>query len=158
MEKHRTSSSGASSLTFIIEIFLYIETCACISGDDKVFDSFERTDPIQISIINFYWNRCSSLFTDAVKSRGCFGIQLLLIDTTWSTRYSIPRNDRCSISSPQWTLVSLTFNIENYGIKVLSTSTKTHYVFGMDHKNYFIIFLDQTQIIEGFFINVFNLK
>ena len=50
---------------------------------------------------------------------GCFKIQLLLDDNTLSTRYYIPKNDLCSDISTQWTLVSLNFTVENYGINLI---------------------------------------
>ena len=50
---------------------------------------------------------------------GRFRIQLLLEDNTWSTRYTIPKNDRYSDTSTKWTLVSLNFAVENYGIKLI---------------------------------------
>ena len=50
---------------------------------------------------------------------GRFKIQLLLEDNTWSTRYNIPKNDRCSNSSTQWILVNLNFTAENYGNKLI---------------------------------------
>ena len=43
---------------------------------------------------------------------GRFRIQLLLEDHTWSTRYNIPKNDRYSDSSTQWTKLSLNFTVE----------------------------------------------
>ena len=49
---------------------------------------------------------------------GRFRIQLLLEDNTWSTRFNIPKNDRRSDSSTDWTVVSLNFTEENYGIKI----------------------------------------
>ena len=71
----------------------------------------------------------------------CSRIQLLLEDNTWSTRYNIPKNDRYSHTSTDWTLVSLNFTVENYGIKLIydaidtthadmcfSNFTKTHSV------------------------------
>ena len=36
-----------------------------------------------------------------------FRIQILLEDNTWSTRYNIPKNDRTSDTSTEWTLVNL---------------------------------------------------
>ena len=45
-------------------------------------------------------------------------IQLIIQDNTWSTRYNIPKNDRCSETSKDWTLVSLIFIVENYGMKL----------------------------------------
>ena len=56
-----------------------------------MFVSFERTDFIQTSIITFKYNRFSILSNDSLKSMGCFRIQLLLADNTWSTRYNIPK-------------------------------------------------------------------
>ena len=50
---------------------------------------------------------------------GRFRIQLLLKHNTWSTRNNIPKNDPYSDSSPDWTLVSLNFTEENYGIKLI---------------------------------------
>ena len=40
---------------------------------------------------------------------GRFRIQLLLEDNTWSTRYSIPKNDRYCDLSTKWTKLSLNF-------------------------------------------------
>ena len=37
---------------------------------------------------------------------GRFRIQLLLEDNAWSTRYNIPKNDRYSDTSLDWTLFS----------------------------------------------------
>ena len=50
---------------------------------------------------------------------GRFGIELLLEDNTWSTRYKIPKNGRYSDSSTDWSLVNLNFTIENYGIRLV---------------------------------------
>ena len=49
---------------------------------------------------------------------GRFRNQLLTNDNIWSTRYIFGKNDSYSSSSTQWTLVSLKFSIENYGIKL----------------------------------------
>ena len=76
-----------------------------------------ETDVIQISKITFCFNRCSILINDSLKSMGCFTIQLMLEDNTWSTRYNIAKDDRYSDSSTQWTKLSLNFTVENYGIK-----------------------------------------
>ena len=54
---------------------------------------------------------------------GRFRIQLLLEDDTWSTGYNIPKNGRYSDTSTEWTLVSLNFTIENYGIKLIYDQT-----------------------------------
>ena len=50
---------------------------------------------------------------------GTVGIQLLLKDNTWSTRYNKPKSDRYSNSSIDWTLVGYYFNVEKYGIKLI---------------------------------------
>ena len=84
---------------------MYIETSSNNNGDN-VFCSFERTDIIQICYITFYHNRFSA---GSTKPMGRFRIQLLSDDNTWSTRYNIPKNDRYSDSSTDWTLVHLKF-------------------------------------------------
>ena len=114
-----TGFSGATSLPLIGNSFMYIETSSNNHGHERVFVSWERTDIIQISNITFYYNRFSILTNNSKKSMGCFRIQLLLEDNTWSTRYTIPKNDRYSNSSTQWTLVNLNFTEENYGIKLI---------------------------------------
>ena len=113
-----TSQSGAESLRPIGNSFMYIETSSNNHGN-KVFVSFERTDIIQINNITFYYNIFSILTSNSKKSMGRFRIELLLEDNTWSTRYNIPKNDRYSNSSNQWTLVNLNFTVENYGIRVV---------------------------------------
>ena len=95
--------------------FLFIETSSTNKGG-SVFVSWERTDIIQITNITFYYNRFSILTNDSLKSIDRFRIQLLLEDNTWSTWYNIPKNDRHSDTSTDWTLVSLNFTVENYGI------------------------------------------
>ena len=50
---------------------------------------------------------------------GRFRIQLFLEDNTWSTRYNIPKIDHYSVSSTDWTLVSLNCTEESYGIKLI---------------------------------------
>ena len=114
-----TGHSGATSLPPIGKSFMYIETSSNNHGQERVFVSFERTDIIQISNTTFYYNRYSILTNDSLKSMGRFRIQLLLEDNTWSTRYNIPKNDRYSNSSNQWTKLSLNFTEENYGIKLI---------------------------------------
>ena len=49
-----------------------------------------------------------------------FRIQLLLEDNTWSTQYTIPKNDQYSDTSTDWTKLSLNFTAENYGIKLFT--------------------------------------
>ena len=100
-----TGYSGATSLPPIGNSFMYIKTSSNNHGYN-VFVSFERTDRKQISNITFYYNRFSILTNDSLKSMGCFRIQLLIDDNTWSTRYDIPKNDRHSDSSTQGTKLS----------------------------------------------------
>ena len=50
---------------------------------------------------------------------GRFRIQILLENNTWSTQYSIAKNDDHSDNSTDWTLLSLDFTVENYGIKLI---------------------------------------
>ena len=114
-----TDHSGASSLPPIGNSFMHIETSSNNHGHERVFVSWERTDIIQISNITFYYNRFSFLTNESKKSMGRFRIQLLLEDNTWSTQYNVPKNDRYSDSSTQWTLVNFNFTIENYGIKLI---------------------------------------
>ena len=83
--------------------------------EKNVFCSWERTDIIQIINITFYYNRFS-ISDQSLRAMGRFTIQLLLEDNTWSTRYNIPENDRYSDTSTDWTLVSLNFTVEIYGI------------------------------------------
>ena len=97
-----TFHSGAMSLPPIGDSFMYLETSS-INHANYVFISFERTDFIQITHRTFYSNKFSFLTTDLLKSMGRFRIQLLLEDNTWSTRYIIPKNDRYSDTSTDWT-------------------------------------------------------
>ena len=93
--------------------------------EKNVFVSWERTDIIQITNITFYYNRFSVLTNNSLKSMGLYRIQLILQDNTWSTRYNIPKNDRYSDSSTDWTLVSLQFTVENSGIKMVYDQVDT---------------------------------
>ena len=113
-----TGHSGASSLPPIGNSFMYIETSSNNHGHERVFVSWERSDMIQISNITFCYSRFSTSDKN-LRAMGRFRIQLLLENNTWSTRYNIPKNDRYSNSSTQWTLVDLTFTIENYGIRLI---------------------------------------
>ena len=113
-----TGNSGATSLPPIGSSFIYIETSGNNSGNN-VFVSWERNDIIQITNITFYYIRFSILTNDNLKAMGRFRIQLLLADNTWSTMYNIPKNDRYSDTSTEWTLVSLNFTVENFGIKLI---------------------------------------
>ena len=120
---------------------MYIETSSDNNGEN-VFVSFERIDFFQITIINFFYNRYSNLTNDSLKSMGRFRIQLLPPNNTWSTRYNITKIDRCGDFSRDWTLDTLNYTEENYGIKLIhdeldtahsdmcfSNITKTHSVY-----------------------------
>ena len=96
-----TGDSGATILPPIGDSFMYIETSSNNHGNN-VFVSFERTDIIQITNISFYYNRYSSS-NQNLRAMGRFRIQLLLNDNTWSTKYNIPKNDRYSDNSTDWT-------------------------------------------------------
>ena len=112
-----TGDSGAINLPPIGDSFMYIETSSNNYGNN-VLVSFERTSIIQITNISFYYNRYSSS-NQNLRAMGRFRIQLLLNDNTWSTRYNIPKNDQYSDSSTDWTLVNLSFTVENYGTKTV---------------------------------------
>ena len=105
---------------------MYIETSSNYYGHEKVFVSWERSENIQITNIRFSYNSFSFLTNDSLKSMGRFRIQLLPKDNTWTTRYNIPKNDRYSDNSTDWTLVTLNFSEENYGIKLLYDEIETH--------------------------------
>ena len=96
-----------------------IETSGNNSGNDDVFVSWERIDIIQITNITFYYNRYWILIDDSKKSMGRFRIQLLLENNTWSTQYTIAKNDEYSDNSTDWTLLNLDFTVENFGIKLI---------------------------------------
>ena len=55
---------------------------------------------------------------DSKKSMVRLRIQLLLEDNTWSTQYTIPKSDRYSDTSTDWTLLNLDFT-ENFGIRLI---------------------------------------
>ena len=117
---------------------MFIETSSANHGSDNVFVSLERTDIIQNTNITFYYNRLCPRDT---RTMGRFKIQLLLEDTTWSTRYNLPKNDRYSDTSTDWTVISLDLTEEKYDVKIIcdecdsahadllfSNITKTHSV------------------------------
>ena len=87
--------------------------------------SFERTDIKQFSNILFYYNRLSISTNDSSKSMGRFGIELFLADNTWSTRCNIPKNDRHSDTSTDWTKLSLFLSVQNYGFKLIYNQIDT---------------------------------
>ena len=103
---------------------MYVETSSNNHGNN-VFVSFERIDIKQKIIIIFYYRRFSILPNDFTKSRGRFRTHLLFEDDTWSTRYSIPKNDQYSDSSTDWTIVNLNFTVDNYVIKIIYDEIQT---------------------------------
>ena len=105
-----TSDSGATSSPPIGSAFLYIETSSSNHGRKMVFDSWERTDIIQITYRTFYYTSFSILTNNNLKAKGRFRIQLILEDNTWSTQYAIAKNTQNSDTSTDWTLLNLDFN------------------------------------------------
>ena len=101
-----------------------IKTCGGNHGN-ITFVSFERTDFLQITNVTFYYNRFSIITNDSLKSMGRFRIQLFLENNTWSTRSNIPKNDRYSYTSTDWTLLSLNFSVQNLGIKLIYDAINT---------------------------------
>ena len=95
---------------------MYIETSSNNHGPN-VFVSWERTD-IQITNITIYHNRYSILTDGNLKNMEGFRIQLLLDESTWHTRYIIPKNNQFSNTSTEWKLWNLDFTEENYGTKL----------------------------------------
>ena len=78
---------------------------------------------------------------------GRFKIQFLLEDNTWSTRYNLPKTDRSSDTSNDWTPVSSKFTGESCDIKIIydeigsahadmcfSNTTITHSVYYMNYE------------------------
>ena len=113
-----TGDSEATSLPPIGTAFIYIESSGNNNGSIKVYVILERTDIIQISNITFYYNSFSVTTDDSLKAMGRFRIQILLDGNIWSSRYSLPKNDRYSDNSTDWTLVDLDITEENYGIRL----------------------------------------
>ena len=130
---------------------MYIETSSKNHGHERVFVSWEKNELFQISNITFYYNRFSILTNDNLKSMGRFRIQHLLEDNTWCSRYNIPKTDQYSgDASTDWTLLSVNFAVEKYGIKLIydeidtvhagmcfSIITITDCVYQSDHVIYF---------------------
>ena len=49
---------------------------------------------------------------------GRFGIQILLEDNTWSTKFHKAKNSNYGNSSREWSLLNLDFTEPNYGIRL----------------------------------------
>ena len=112
-----TGMSGADSLPPIGSAFMYFESSGNNNGD-YTFVSLIRTDIIQITNITFYYNRFSTS-DESLKAMGRFRIQILLDDNTWENKYTIEKNSQFSDSSTEWSLLSLDFSEENYGIRLI---------------------------------------
>ena len=54
-----------------------------------------------------------------------FGIQLIIEHITWSTRYNLPKNDRYSVSTTDWTLVILIFTVWINGFNLIYNEIDT---------------------------------
>ena len=108
--------SGATSSLLIGKNCMYIETSS-INPSSNVLRSYEQNDVFQIGHITFYYYKLSISTNDSLKSMGRFRIQLLLADSTWSTRYNISKTDRYGNTPTQWTKLSLYFTVENYGVR-----------------------------------------
>ena len=113
-----TNHSGATSIPPVGNSFIFVDTSSNNHGNN-VFVSFERTDNIQVTNVTFLYNRFSILTNKPLKSMGRFRLRLLLEDYTWSILYNIPKIDRYSDISADWTLVSQSFTEKNYGMKLL---------------------------------------
>ena len=114
-----TSQPGTTSLPPIGESFMYVETSSNDRGHERVFVSWEKTDIIQISNITYFHNGFSNITNDSLKSMGRFRNELFLEDNIWSIRYNIPKNDRYSATSTDWTRVILNFTVKNYDIGII---------------------------------------
>ena len=56
---------------------------------------------------------------------GRFRIQLFLDDNTWSTQYTIAKNNQNSNTPSDWTLLYLDFTVEKYGIRLIYDQVDT---------------------------------
>ena len=104
--------------------FVYIETSSNNIGEN-VFVTFERTDFIQISNITLYYNRFSSSASN-LRAMGRYRVQLFLEENTWSTNYTLPKNDRYSDTSTDWTILNLDFTLEKYGVRLIYEIDSAH--------------------------------
>ena len=97
---------------------MYVETSSNNHGN-KIFVSWEKIDLLQITDITIYCDRFSVLTNDSLRSKGRFRIQFLLENNTWSTQYTIAKNDQYSDTSTGWTFLTLEFTQKNYGNKII---------------------------------------
>ena len=113
-----TAQSGASSNPPIGWSFMNIESSGNNHGANHVMVSWERTDYIHISNMEFYYNRFSS-YDQNLRGKDRFRIQFLLEDNTWSTIYNINQNSEYSNGSTVWHLFDVDITQENYGDKFI---------------------------------------
>ena len=118
-----TGNSGAEDLPPIGNSFMYIESSSNNNGN-HTYVRLIRTDIIQISNITLYYNRFSSS-DESLRSMGRFRIDILLDNNTWINKYIITENTQFNNSSSEWTLLSLDFTEENYGIRLIYDRIKT---------------------------------
>ena len=97
---------------------MYVESSGNNNGANHVMVSRERIDIIHISNINFYYNRFSTSDSN-LRGMGCFRIQLLLEDNTWSTINNINKNSQYSNGLTVWHLFDVDITHENYGVEII---------------------------------------
>ena len=112
-----TEDSGATSLPPIGNSFMYLESSGVNNGEGT-YAILTRTDIIQITNISFYYNRFS-ISDGNLRAMPRFRIQILLENGSWDNKYTIEKNSRFSNTSAEWTLLSLDFTQDNYGIRLL---------------------------------------
>ena len=120
-----TGYSRATSLPLIGTAFTYIETTHKNHGQKKIFVSWERTDIIQISFINFFYNRFSILTDNFKNCAGRFRIHILLKDHSWNAIYTVNKNTNYSNLSTDWSFLNLNYTTENYGVKLIYDEINT---------------------------------
>ena len=112
-----TEDSGATALPPVGNSFMYLETSGVNHGEGT-YAILTRTDIIQVTNISFYYNRYS--ISDAnLRAMPRFRIQILLENGSWDNKYTIGKNSQFSNTSTEWTLLSLDFTQDNYGIRLL---------------------------------------
>ena len=80
---------------------MYVETSSNNHGANHVIVSWERTDIVHISHINFYCNRFSTSDKN-LRGMGRFLVQVLKEDSSWSTIYNINKKSQDRNGSTVW--------------------------------------------------------
>ena len=97
---------------------MYIEISSNNRGHERVFVSWERFDIIQITYRTIQYNRFS--ISDAnLMSLGLFKIQSSLEGDTWSTKYTLHKNEQYTSTTTDWTILDLDFTEKIHGIKLI---------------------------------------